>query len=373
MIKLFLIFMTLLPWGNFIFRQADIWHSAGHFVQVGILTLFCYSFFEQPRQLRVMNKPLGVFTLWAGLVTAYGWISVFVASNHYPIRIFMPFFNLLCIVILYKLIVSYLCKVSIDKILNWLKYSVILLLIYCVMQYLKLDEFFAGINNTGDQLVGTIGNTMHLAGLLAILQPLFFKKSLENTLSLVLLWLLILTTGSATGLVAGIAVVLFWLWFKNRRVAVAFSVLSLVSIILMRLLNSQFFHNSDRFKIWGEAFNIAKLKFITGMGLGTVALSNFGTNIRWQHLHNEYYQVVFELGIIGLILALWCIKDYFRVFNSIKTELTIRLASMFFGYCLLCGVTFFSHLWLTSVLGIFAFASVYAIKNEEIDNAKNPS
>jgi O-antigen ligase len=368
--NLFIAFFCLLPWGNFFFRQIDCWHASGQFVQVGILLLFAYSFFEKPKNIQALNKPLGSFICWVGLITAYGWVTIFSKTQHYPIKILMPFFNLLCLVWLYRLIVEYLDKDSMEKILKWLRYSVIILLFYCTLQYCKLDEFFVGIKNTGDQLVGTIGNSMHLAGLLAILQPLFFKKSLENTLSLALLWLLIILTGSATGLVAGIAVVLFWLWFKNHKLAVGFSAVSILTLIILFFTKSSFFYNSDRFRIWRLTFLNIKEKFITGFGLGTFGISNIGeTSFHWQHAHNEYLQIVFEAGIIGLVLVIWCIWDYFKNFSSLKTDLTIRLASMFFGFCLLCGVTFFSHLWQTAVIGMFAFASIYCITNE-VKNAK---
>ena len=366
MTNLFLIFFCLLPWGSFFFRQTDLWHSTGQFVQVSILILFCYSFFEKPKNVQVLNKPLGSFILWAGLITAYGWITVFSKSQHYPIKIFLPFFNLLCLVLLYKLIVEYLDSVSIERIFKWLKYSVILLLFYCALQYLKLDEFFKGMNDIGDQLVGTIGNPMHLAGLLGLLQPLFFKKSRENILALILLWVLILATGSATGLVTGLAVMLFWLWFKNRKVAIVASGVSFVSLIVLHLTYKSFFYNSDRFRVWNLVCKAVKDKFITGFGLGTYGLSRIGStgNFNWQHVHNEYLQAIFEIGIIGLILILWCIWDYFRKFNSLKTDLTIRLASIFFGFCLLSGVMFTAHLFLTSTIAILSYASLYALKNE---------
>jgi O-antigen ligase len=211
-----------------------------------------------------------------------------------------------------------------------------------------------------------------LAGLLAILQPLFFKKSLENILSLILIWLLIILTGSATGLVAGIAVVLFWLWFKSKKLSLVFLGVSCCSLITLFLFKSSFFYNSDRFRVWGLVFKAIKDKFITGLGLGSYGVSKIGdTGIHWQHTHNEYLQIVFEVGVIGLVLIIWCIWDYFKKFSSLKTDLTIKLTSIFFGFCLLCGVTFFSHLWQTSVIGMFAFASLYAIKNEVISADKN--
>ena len=131
-----------------------------------------------------------------------------------------------------------------------------------------------------------------------------------------------------------------------------------------------FFFNSDRFRVWGLVCKTFKDKCITGFGLGTYTLSNIGsTNIHWQHLHNEYLQVVFELGLIGLILVLWCIWDYFK--TPLKTDLTIRLASIFFGFCFVSGMLSPAHLWLTSVIGLMSYAGLYIIKNEVVNGTKN--
>lgn len=356
--RLFLIFIPLCLWGNFLFRSMDIWHSTGHFVQVGILIIFCSSLFFQPR-----NEALGAFLLWTGLVTSYWWIKAFSLTNHYPVKTFMPFFNLLCLVLFYKLIVEYLDGESIEKILKWLKYSVIALLVYCVLQYLHLDEFFNSIAGKQDELVGTMGNTMHLAGLLALLQPLFFSKNREDILALCLLWLIILLTGSATGLVGGLAVILFWLFFRNRIMFIIFFVLSLSSCIALYVMKSNFFCNSSRFEIWQNAYELAKNHCITGLGLGSWGASNINRgSTHWQHLHNDYFQIIFELGIIGLILVIWCIKDCFK---NIEGDLKLRLASIFFGFCLLSSVTFFAHLWIPATLAMFAYGSIYCLRNKE--------
>jgi len=367
MINLITLFFGLLLWGGFFFRQIDCWHSQGHFVQIAILILFSYSFFVKQKNVQILNKALGAFICWAGLITSYSWIKVFAESSHYPVKIFMPFFNLLCMIILYKLIIEHLNQNGIEKILTWLKYSVIIMLFYCAAQYFRLDEFYKGFSGH-DELVGTIGNSMHLSGLLAILQPLFFKKSIENILSLCLIWILILLTGSASGLVAAISVILFWFWFKNRKLAISCFIVSIISLITLHLTNPTFFYNSQRFEIWKRAFEYIKNKFITGYGLGTFGIANiYPEGAFWQHSHNEYLQIVFEIGCIGLILIIWVILDYYKVFKSLKTDLSLRLASIFFGFCLLNLVTFFGHLWITSCIAILVYAGIYCLKNEELN------
>jgi O-antigen ligase len=297
MTYIFISLLLLLPFGHFFFKQMDIWHAQGQFVQIGILTLFCYAFFEKPKRINITNKPLGSFIFWAGLVTSYWWIYGFEKAQQYPIRLFMPFFNLLVMVLFYKLVVEYLDKEKIGKILKYLRYSFILVLFYCVLQYLNLDEFFKNKVNFGnDVLVGTIGQPSHLGSLLAIISPLFFEKKRESILALILLWMVVILTNSAIGLVCSAIVFLFWLFFNNKKVAIGLSILSLLSIGYLALFHNGFFSSSGRFKIWEYAFDIFKNHPITGQGLGSfgaqkIYLINYGV---FQHLHNEYYQIAFE-------------------------------------------------------------------------------
>jgi O-antigen ligase len=244
----------------------------------------------------------------------------------------------------------------------------VLLLFYCVLQYLQLDEFFKGISDK-DELVGTIGNPRHLAGLLAICQPLFFEKKRENIFILVLLWLIIILADSATGLVAAFLVLLFWLFFKNKKLFFIILSVSSLSVLFLYLFNKSFFYNSARLEVWLKTLGFIKTKFITGFGLGAYDIMNLKRGlVQWRHAHNEYIQLIYELGVVGLVLVFWGIYDYFKNFAKIRTDLSIRFASIFFGYCLLCGVTFFGHLWQTSVIGILSYAGLYVIKNG-VDNA----
>ena len=174
----------------------DVWHGHGHFFQISLLFIFCWSFFEKSKCIHIINKPLGLFSLWTGLTTSYLWFRTFVDAQHYAIKIFMPFFNFLCFLLFYKLSIEYLNKEKIEKILSWFKYSILFFLFYCALQYFQLDEFLTGLSGQ-DELVGTLGNSSHLGGYLAIVQPIFFEKKLLNILALILLWLIIFLANSA--------------------------------------------------------------------------------------------------------------------------------------------------------------------------------
>jgi hypothetical protein len=282
----------------------------------------------------------------------------------------MPFFNLLCLVILYKIIVEYLDEDSIRKILRYFKFSVVILLLYCVLQQYSFDEFFRSTDIVGpDRLVGTIGNQSHLAGLLAIVQPVFFSKGLLDILCLVLLWGVIILTGSASGVVAGVVVLLFWL-LNNSKKWFTLASISAVSLGVIGFIKFRsFFNPYGRIDIWTKAIEILKNKQITGAGLGSFGSLKIMNPDHWQHLHCEPYQIALEIGIVGLILGIWCIFDYFQVFFHLrKSPVSVKLTGMMIGFFLVSLVSFPGHLWLISTIVMFAYASLYALKNEVIND-----
>ncbi len=359
--KIFLVLLCVLPFSALIFNKVDIWHGHGQFFQLGILVLLCGSLFKK-------NKPLACFILWAGIVTAMVWYAVMVATKNYATTIFFPFFNLLCFVLFYKFSVEYLNEKEIENILKWLGRSVILVIVYCFLQKLNLDQFYSPLSPTlPDELVGTIGNTSHLAGYLALCQPLFFKKGWLNYIILGLLWVILLMAKSASGIIAGLGIVLFWLLIKKRYKLFG-TFVSLISVIgiYVWVFYREFFTFSHRLEIWQLLFNKFKVKPITGYGLGILNTFNIQLGGQWRHAHQEYYQIAIELGLIGLALVLWCIVDYFRVFRTIRTDLTIRLASIFFGFCVLSMFTFPAHLFLLASLGMLSYSWLYVLKNEVI-------
>lgn len=349
--------IALAPFGIFLFRPLDPWHGMGMYIQLAILILFALS---------LNNKPLGALTIYLGLLTALVWGLTLLRHQQYAIKIFLPYFNFLCFVILYKLIQDNVDRNTIICLFKWLSNSLLLLLGYCVLQVLSLDPFFkdASISNNPDQLVGTIGNPGHLGALLAIIQPFFFN----NKLALILLWILLILTHSASGVVVGIIVLLFYLWHKRNYYFYTLLSISSIAGIIALYLHREFFTFSSRLWVWQktwELFQTGKSQII-GLGLGSFNLLNLnqGATKRWGHLHQEYLQILFEAGIIGLCLVIWCIYDYFKTFREKRDDLTIKIASIFLGFCLLGLFSFPAHLWLISLFGVLSYSLLYAIKEK---------
>lgn len=368
---IFLVLLCGLPWAYLIFNKTDVWHAQGHYFQLGILVLLAYSFFEKSRQIKIRNIPLGIFTLWAGLVTAFYWYVTLANTGKYAILIFLPFFNFLCFLLFYKFSIEYLKEKDIERILKGLAISVSIVLGYCILQKLHLDQFYtplgSGGSNARDSLVGTIGNSTHLAGYLAICQPLFFRRGWYNYLALIVLWIIIALTGSASGVIVGVGVVLFYLVFKKKyyQTCIIVGICGLLLFIFRQQLTG-FFSFNHRLEFWQALFEKFKQQPITGQGLGILnAWKIKPLTSTWRHAHLEYYQLAVELGVIGLGILLWGIFDYFKRFWKFRTDLTIRLASIFLGIVLLGLFSFPIHLWLLSSMAMLSYSWLYVLKGEK--------
>ena len=359
-----------LPFGNFIFNKLNIWLAQGMFFQAGMLLLFCWSFFENPKRINKQNYPLGAFTLWAGIITVFYWYITLITHKQYATIIFFPFFNFLCFLLFYKLTTSYLTKKDVERILFGISISVSIVILYCLLQHFNLDQFYVGLGMPkgqigNDTIVGTIGNTHHLAGYLAICSPLFFKKGWFSITSLILLWVIIILTASATGLVVSIGVLSFWLFFKKKHISLLI-VLGLCVLIayLYRERLPVFFQSSYRLEAWKMLFEKFRERPVTGFGMGILNAwrlnlgSRGGPETIWNHAHFEYFQIAIELGVIGLGIVIWGIIDYFKRLMSNITDLNIQLASIFFGFIILCFTSYPCHLWLPASMGMVSYSFI---------------
>ena len=357
------IILCLTPFGHFLLNKCDIWHSQGFIFQIGVLILLCYSFFEKPKR-QVVNKPLGVLFAYMGLTTAIICYITLATTRRYAVLIYQPLFNFLTFVIFYKVTTEYLTPKDINNILKWMSLSVGLVLIYCVVQIFNLDPFYrplsSPIGTKQDFLVGTIGNSTHLAGYLAMCQPLFFKKGWYNYLALALIWIIIFMTSSASGLIVGLSILIFWLYMnKQYKYIGLLSLLLVVPFIIYRNHIAEFFSFNHRLEYWGILMQRWTLNPIFGSGLGILNAwkINPQTTI-WRHAHLEYLQVMVELGIVGLGLVIWGIIDYYKRF--IKSDL--RIVSIFTGFLILCLFNFPCHLWLLASIGMVGYSFPYALE-----------
>ena len=318
-------------------------------------------------------------TLWLGFVTVIFWNIGIVVNNQYNFLIFMPFFNFLCFVLLYKGITEYLNDVDINRILRWFSYVIGIMAIYGILQWFNLDQFHKHFNSNTipDAVVGTIGNPTHFASWLAICLPiLYYVRTKFRTLFIILTWIVLILTGSLSGIGVAILITLFYFIISKKSLKdvimtitifgvkyILISIVILITILfillwVIRFDWSLFLSTSGRFEFWKSLYPIFAQSPIMGGGFGKIlSLGN-----HWKHVHNEFYQIAIEGGLIGLGIAIWCIVEYFKKFIRLeKSKLTVCLCSMFIAFLLLSMANFTCHLYLTGILGLFAYAGIYCI------------
>lgn len=384
MLYLFLLVLCGLPFAPFLIRNTDIWHAQGFWFQSGILLLFSYSLYK-PKEIRVKNLYLGLLTLWVGSLTLFASYQGLSIGKYLPITL-LPFFNFVCILLFYQIIVQHLNKEMISKILRCLSYVLVITLGYCTLQYFGLGQgmevietkhidYYAWFKHPA--VTGFIGNPTHLSAYLGMCLPLLFMQR-KPILSISLLLFIVLfflnwgaKTVPLTGIVVSFATLGYYL-FKTNRKNFLFLIISIIvfgTILIKRTdtnyLNS-FFSSQSRVSIWEYYFELIKSNFITGKGLGIVnilAKQSKWTDFRF--LHNEYLHFLVELGLVGVVSIFACIYGFFKLKVKESKE-KIILEALFLGFIIQSFTLYPAHLWLMVSIGILAYASKYALKNEEL-------
>jgi O-antigen ligase len=190
-------------------------------------------------------------------------------------------------------------------------------LINCMVCFWQ-SRLGCGYNECG----GMIGNPSISMGFTVCLLPVFVHSWRKQwpILALTLIAVLLSKSSVALGLSAAYAGIWLFPWRQisdwKRATAASFAT---VGIFAMGLYfhGAHVFHDSDRFKVWAFmlhawASNLANIP--VGMGLGTYHVisinlqaapqSNIATNYHWNSFHNDWFEMLFCGGAVGLLLLL---------------------------------------------------------------------
>lgn len=363
-------------------KKPDIWHAQGIFVQCMILIMLCWSFFEKPKNLVIKNVPLGLLLLWVGLQTTYlCWRSQ--VAGVYDVKHFFLFFNFLCLIIFYNLVIQYLAKEDIERILNWLRRVIILTLIVCVLQKFRLFEFFYLLiedpstpkeySSHNNPVFGFLGNGTHLSGFLASTIPLFlWHGKREDWLALLLMGGVMCYTGTTIGqpAISGwiVAVIVYFYFIKKNNTALIITIIMLFMSIpfILDKFPKDFFAPTGRIPLWVYYFKeVFSKRPIQGFGLGSFNMIYSHTPFpNARHLHLEYFHYIVEIGIMGIILIINMINSFFHIKAEDKLDLCLKGCAL--GFLVSCCFNYPSHLWLPSSWAMFFYAAYLSIKRRDV-------
>jgi O-antigen ligase len=205
-----------------------------------------------------------------------------------------------------------------------------------------------------------------------MLSPLLlFERKRENVFILIFLTIILCISGQnindipLSGFVILLGVLLYF--FKNKIFVITMlTSLGLGIFFFWQKLPQDFFASSGRLNWWAEYYKYFHALPVTGNGLGIVnivcKLTPF-TELR--HLHNEPYQILVELGIIGFVLIIWLVHDFFKRVAEDRLELTLK--ALILGFLVSCCFQYTAHLWLPTILTTFFYASFIVLKEKNYD------
>ena len=328
-----------------------------------IVTLFALSLGSAGKALRP-NPPLGVLIGWIGLTTLFVWRETIVAQKVYPLPMLQGTTHLLLLVMAYSAAMTTWTVMFVKQLTRAMAYAGIAVLVYCFLQLLNLDQFFTQLDSwiKHDALVGTIGNPTHLATQLSLLFPLFV---LWVPWWSVALMGVLCATASLGGQVATFAAASWWAWNRDRRWLWGIGFVGLVGVSYL-LTHQHLFNPHGRLKAWELFYQMFQHKPITGFGVGSIMeLSRTVTDLaspifHWRHVHNEFFQVAIECGVIGLGILGWMIAETVKTVNCLpKTPLVVALSAILLAFGVNSLVNFPAHLW---VLGSYAFVAYCGLR-----------
>lgn len=217
---------------------------------------------------------------------------------------------------------------------------------------------------------GILMNPSMGACMVAVTTPLFFRYGRKFGYAGYLLAVLsayLAGSSVAWGLVAAQPLIAL-IWFKQwRYIPIPLGVIG----VAYKILGSELMNDSNRIRTWKFFMQYwARENHWLGTGAGTFAVfssdiqihnSNFDT-AWWVWMHNDWLQIMFEQGYIGiaLYLSLFCLA----IRNLIKRKET-QVAMSLFLYGLCATVNYPLHLAFSAAIGawLMAFALVKSKDN----------
>lgn len=299
-------------------------------VQILIIVSICSLIWQR-------NKCIALFVLWNLFLFFYFKsyvINDYGRNSQYNIN-FLAFFNIINIV-LYGLFYYVLHQIKLNKDLIYKTFCFIAIFqsVYIILQFLQFDQFFYNISLlmgimvdgklthfTTNWPVGTWGNEALVSWCIVICAPFFLAfNKLRFKIGYGLCFIAVLMTKCSAGIAGFVLGFLFWLFFKGKRlIAISLLVLILISgaIGFTSGKLSYYFNPTHRFGVWKKTISIwngdRKMgggKELTGFGLGSFRVlfwqkaPQYREQGHWTTPHNDYVQVLFEQGIIGLGIIL---------------------------------------------------------------------
>jgi O-antigen ligase len=173
------------------------------------------------------------------------------------------------------------------------------------------------------------------------------RKGIIGYGALVLSCVIIALTRSSVGLFSAFISCIVYTFFTNKKLFIALIVSSVIAgfLFTQKYDVKTYLNPTGRIEVHREAWKILREKPLTGMGLGTFEHLIGGNaeiykkcnNQNWKELHDEYGQIWFSTGLIGLILFLGFIGSSIKSFLMNRTVEKVVLFSSLSAFLIICA------------------------------------
>lgn len=253
---------------------------------------------------------------------------------------------------------------------------------YVVLQKFGFDQFFyqkpesVVLLTSNPTLIGTMGQPTLVAPFLAmcIIPAIYLKNWIFSIVMLAALFMI-------NSEVASFAVVVAILTFVTAKNPIAFgtvlAICVLIAVLMLSFLRQddhrKHFNDNGRLSVWSTIVNDLKEPFsaqdprrfsLTGFGIGSFEyLFHAKHHSEWRQAHNEYLELLYCVGFIGLSLFMMGLVHIFKtVYRMISVSReAICLLAMTVAACLCAAGTFIWHLAVYQFYGVVIVGLIYSL------------
>lgn len=342
----FILLSTLLPSFGAIDNNAIRWFA----LSLVSFTYLIYSIRSGQSRL-VLSKNKIVFI---SFIFFYLLLSVFISKN-----------SIESIIVLYKIIILIVVFLISYNIFKKSDYSITICAVFSVSLFLESLVVLFQVFSSLEGLTGIASNPNISSSSIIIKLPfiIYFVHQVKKKWNKFLLRLIeylsiiaIIILGSRLGLISLFIIYFFYFfWYKNHRLNQVFSIVVIFTFSFF-INNSQTVNNFDlsslrienlnndestnqRLNFYKKAIDLSFNKPFTGYGLGSwkyesLPYDNNNNNdiLVPYYTHNDFLQILFELGIIGLAAYLFFLIILFKQILFLKDKLRGILIIIFIAF-----------------------------------------
>ena len=234
---------------------------------------------------------------------------------------------------------------SINTILRTMGWCGAIMAGFVLLQAAHMDQFFEHRFERYGEVAGTLGNPTLVGPYLCLVLPIFLYK--KEIFLAGLITAAIVVTRSDVALVGLLATLGAYIALKNKRcfiTTLSFGIVGILVIGAAYLTQPDFRRvcpDNERFLTWRQSAedlttpvmqDSKKIYAITGIGPGSFKYlfhaKHNTKNDNFLYAHNEYVNVTYELGVVGLLLFLGTIVFIFRQAASMKQIMSGELSGI---------------------------------------------